>query len=183
MIQLVQEYKAFGLYWAKRLKTPAVWKCEYSSTVGTWASSGWPSAPADEDGVSRYDSARVSVIVTPEVMHSPGCHGICVCMLSVWPYWVCRFLDWWHVGASKRTPHEVVQRGGSMLFCRYCVCRREWRGFWRLATKWRLTATLMASSLSRRPQDEMCSACSPVTTAKSRLASPLSGRACPSRAA
>ena len=35
-------------------------------------------APAVDDVASRYDSARVSVTVTSQVIHLPVCHGICV---------------------------------------------------------------------------------------------------------
>ena len=35
-------------------------------------------APAVDDGASRYDSARVSVTVTYQVLHLPACHEICV---------------------------------------------------------------------------------------------------------
>ena len=35
-------------------------------------------APAPDDDVAcRYDSARVSITVTTQVMHFPACHGIC----------------------------------------------------------------------------------------------------------
>ena len=33
---------------------------------------------ADDEVASKYDSARVSVTVTSQVMHFPACHGICV---------------------------------------------------------------------------------------------------------
>ena len=39
-----------------------------------------PSAavPAVDDVTSRYDSARVLVTVTSQVIHWPACHGICI---------------------------------------------------------------------------------------------------------
>ena len=104
----LKNINAFTLYWAERSEQ-GMW-----ISINGWCSSpsGLPGAPAGEEGVSTCDSARVSVTVTPQVMHFSGCHGTCVlvCRLSVWPYKACRLLHCWHVGASRRTPHDVFQR-------------------------------------------------------------------------
>ena len=44
-----------------------------------------PSAapPADEDVVSRCDSARVPVNMTSQIMHFPACHGLCVIIITI----------------------------------------------------------------------------------------------------
>jgi len=45
-----------------------------------------------------YDSAKVSVTVTFQVIHFPACHGICVWTLTVWTQKTNRFLDCRHIG-------------------------------------------------------------------------------------
>jgi len=82
--------------------------------LSTGISAPSAAAPATDDVAGRYDTVRVSVTVTSQVIQLPACHRICVdpsaWTLSVRPQETNRFLDYRYVGAAKRSPsHEIVE--------------------------------------------------------------------------